>query len=270
MTSPDHNVPEGATTIATLSDLQALDEDKIRRELKSPATQALDIMRESLVTNIIGGIGKAIHDGINGAANSVGEFFEGIFSAGKVVKAVKDGQLSLINRTDTLEGLNGFGAAYQTQNINSEWNIFGDNSRYLPYDGQMTALKATHIEPGKNLVMDEKGVWLIYVCAHVRRTGWDGSDLSAIYVDIVRPNGEVVKTSTFDRMTGKDYGTVDGYFPAVIPEPGCWIRVRAWSGRWRWWDGGTDYSWIAAVKQDNRTDGDAPGTVPDEPKPQGV
>lgn len=52
-------------------------------------------------------------------------------------------------------------------------------------------------------------------------------------------------------------------------EPGCWIRVQAWSGKWRWWDGGARNAWMSAVKFDNRLTNPGQDTVPDETKPDG-
>lgn len=270
MTAPDHSIPEGATTIATLSDLQALDEEKALAQLRQPAVTALDKMREALTTHVIGGIGKAIQAGIAGAANTVGAFFEDIFTAGSVVKDVKDGQEKLAGRADLLEFVRGFCAAYQSVNVNSEWNIFSDNSRYLPYDAPLGPSKGAHVEAGKNIVLDEAGLWLVVVYAHAQSTSFSGGNLSAVYIDVVGPDGDLVRSVTVDIPTAGNYGSIPGVFLVPIPEPGCWIRVRAWSGRWRWWSGGARNAWMNVVKFDNRFINPGQDTVPNESKPSGA
>jgi hypothetical protein len=217
--------------------------------------------------SIIGGIGSALAAGIAGIGNTIGSWAASFFESGTVVKDVKDGQESLMSRTDLLEFVRGYCAAFQSVNVNSEWNIFGDNSRWLPYESQLGPSKGAHVEKGKNIVLDEAGLWLVVCYAHVRSTGFDGSNLSAIYVDVVRPDGSLVRSVVVDQTTGGDYGSIPGVFMVVIPEPGCWIRVRAWSGKWRWWDGGARNAWMSAVKFDNRLLNPGQDTVPDEQNP---
>lgn len=245
----------------TKSQVVAIAQNKLRGDL------SMDLIGKGLPA-FLGGlaqnIGAAIIGGIQGVANGIGSFFDGLFSAGAEIKGAKDGQVALKAQTELLNGVRGYCAAYQSVNINSEWNVLSSNDRYLPYEGELGPTKGAHIERGKNIVIDEKGLWLIFVQAHVRNTGFSGGDLSAIYVSILRPNGQSVREVTFDTFTGAAYGSIGGAFPVVIPEPGCWIRVRAWSEKWRWWDGGANNAWMAVVKQDNRTINEGQNTVPDE------
>lgn len=262
--------PDGSQSASDMAALQLVTEDSVRSQMTGSVLVPWRSAHGSFFGNIIGGIGSALAAGIAGIGNAVGSWASSFFESGKTVKDVKDGQEKLAGRTDLLEYVRGFCAAYQSVNINSEWNIFSDNSRYLPYESELGPSKGAHVERGKNIVMDEQGLWLCIVYAHARSTGFGGGNLSAIYVDIVAPDGSLVRSVTVDMQTGGDYGSIPGVFMVVIPEPGCWIRVRAWSGKWRWWDGGARNAWMSAVKFDNRLTNPGQDTVPDETKPAGA
>lgn len=260
-----HPVPDGAKqTGADLALIQNLTDADVRNQIKGQALLPWQSAHGSFFTNIIGGIGSALMAGIAGASNTVGSWVSQFFGAGQEVKAVKDGQEDLAFRAELLEGVRGYCAAYQSLNINSEWNVLSSNDRYLPYESPLGPSKGAHVEPGKNIVMDEEGLWLVFVQAHARSTGFTGDNLSAIYVTVMSPSGSPVRDVVFDVPGGAELTSLGGSFPVVIPEPGCWIRVRAWSGKWRWWDGGAKNAWMAVVKQDNRLNNQGSNTVPDE------
>ena len=260
-------VPEGGQSAADMAALQLVTEDSVRSQVSGKALAPWASAHGSFFGTIIGGIGSALAAGIAGIGNTVGSWAASFFESGTAVKQVRDGQEDLIGRTDLLEGVRGYCAAYQSLNINSEWNVISSNDRYLPYDAPLGPSKGAHVEQGKNIVMDEEGLWLVFVQAHARSTGFgdDGANLSAIYVTIYRPDGTTqVRDVVFDQPNAGNWASVGGSFPVVIPEPGCYIKVRAWSSRWRWWDGGARNAWMAVVKQDNRLKNQGSNTVPDE------
>lgn len=256
--------PEGGQSASDMAALQLVTEDSVRSQMSSQALLPWRSAHNTFFSDIIGGIGSALAAGIAGIGNTIGSWASSFFESGTAVKDVKDGQEALAGRTDLLEGVRGYCAAYQSLNINSEWNVLSSNDRYLPYESPLGPSKGAHVEKGKNIVMDEEGLWLVFVQAHARNTSFNGSDLSAIYVTIMRPNGTEVRDVVFDVPGGSDWTSLGGSFPVVIPEPGCWIRVRAWSGKWRWWDGGARNAWMAVVKQDNRLTNQGSNTVPNE------
>lgn len=267
---PGGGSPEGSQSASDMRALQLVTEESVRSQLSSQALVPWRSAHNTFFSDIIGGIGSALAAGIAGIGNTIGSWASSFFESGTAVKDVKDGQEALAGRTDLLEYVRGFCAAYQSVNVNSEWNILSDNSRYLPYESPLGPSKGAHVEQGKNIVIDEAGLWLCIVYAHARSTVFTGDDLSAIYVDIVAPDGSLIRSVTVDMQTGAGYGSIPGVFMVVIPEPGCWIRVRAWSGKWRWWDGGARNAWMSAVKFDNRLTNPGQDTVPNEPKPEGA
>ncbi|GEC87437.1 hypothetical protein [Corynebacterium variabile] len=222
-------------------------------DIKPTISGLANIMLSNVSTiaqNIFRGIADAVAGLFKGQDGALGE--------------ISDGQLALADRYDLLDGVRGYCAAYQSLNINSEWNVLSSNDRYLPYESALGPTKGAHVETGRNIVFDEEGLWLVFVQAHARSTGYTGGNLSAIYVTILGPTGNVIRDVVFDTPGGADHTSLGGTFPVVIPEAGCWIRVRAWSGKWRWWDGGARNAWMAVVKQDNRLTNKGQDTVPDE------
>ena len=216
-----------------------------------------------------GGLFDGLFGGLINIFNGVGSGLPWMPSeAEKFAGIVRDGQQDLADRADLLEGVRGYCAAYQSVNINSEWNVGSSNRRVLPYDAPLGPSKGAHVsDERKGIVFDEEGLWTVWVYAHVRSTLFTGSNLSALYINIYRPSGKSVRYIIFDEYTGGEYATVGGSFPVVIPEPGCYVHVEAYSGKWRWWDGGARYSFMAALKNDNRTDNPGQDTVPDEAGP---
>ena len=57
-------VPQGAFTPSTVKDLQSVTEASARAEIRSQALVPWREGRNNLLDNIIGGIGKAFHDGL--------------------------------------------------------------------------------------------------------------------------------------------------------------------------------------------------------------
>lgn len=101
MTAPDHSVPDGAYTITSLPDLQALDEAKIRQRLNQPATNALEQIKSALADQVLGGIADALR---------------GIFTPGTpyegIAAGVVDGQAGLEDRLDLIDAATHYGQCY--------------------------------------------------------------------------------------------------------------------------------------------------------------
>ncbi|WP_312715450.1 hypothetical protein [Corynebacterium flavescens] len=181
---------------------------------------------------------------------------------------ISDGQLALMNELGLLAGLRGFCSAYQSVNVNAEWSLSGNN-RVLPFDEPLTAWKGAHIDKSKpGIVFEEEGAWLVSCYARARETAFTGADEVGLFVDVFRPDGTLFSPMVFDARPGGGYSTVGGTFPVLIPEPGCYVRVSCWTGRWRWWDGGPRYARLSVVKQDNRVIANVQPDVPDEVQPQ--
>lgn len=218
-----------------------------------------------LLGDIIGGIGAAI----------AGVFDpNGLFGAvGDAMEPIRDAQLDLTHRTDLLEGVQGFAHAYMGANINAEWNL-GDNWRTLPFDRQLGPSVGATVQPNGRIRLESEGLWVVFAKVHARATAWGGSNDVTLRVRIYAPDGSIHSDSytrgASARYTGiihiNEKGPVSlvTTVPVVVPEPGHWVRVDAWTDAWRWWDGGTRLSSLSVLKQSSEVEHFGEETVPDE------
>lgn len=154
MTAPDHSVPDGAYTITSLSELQALDEAKIRQRMQKPAIDALAEIRESLADNLLAGIGQALEQGISGAVNTIGSWFQPVHDA---ASQVHDGQIELNDRQDLLDNLLNMGRTYCSAVQTYSANVWTK----MPFDTQFGTLREAEIIPG-GIKLKKKGQWNIW------------------------------------------------------------------------------------------------------------
>lgn len=222
-----------------------------------PTVQGLaDVMLSNVGTiakNIFDAIGKAIAGKFIGQAGPLGQ--------------ISDGQQALTGHVEILDGTRGYCAAYQAENINIAWNN-ANNVRDLPFTGELGVSKGAHIDKAKaGIVFEEQGLWLVFATARGRKTGFTGDDTISLFVDVMRPDGTIYSPMIFESRPGTDNASVGGAIAVEIPAPGYYVRVRCWSGRWRWWDGGSKFTRLIVVKQDARLTNAGESTVPDEPEP---
>lgn len=219
---------------------------------------------EDIIKKLAGGFfnGGAIFEHI---AGNIADALNGLFAGQDgALGEISDGQIGLANEMELLQDVRGFCAAYQSKNVNCEWAWDGNNTRDLPFSGAvLDHPKGAHIE-GNGIVFDDTGLWVIYCVARARNTGFTGGAGVSLFVDVVNADGSLYSSMIFDSAPGPGFATVGGSIPVLISEPGQYVRVRAWSDRWRWWDGGMRYARLAVVKVDSSDNTNPPNTVPDE------
>lgn len=223
------------------------------------------------------GLGDALGDGFNGFVSGIAGALSGVITGGPFApvaeagEAFRNGQLDLENRVDLLFGISGYGFSYMSKNINAQWSL--NNSRRLPFDRQLGPAKNTHITEDGRLSLDGVGAWLVLVKTHGQGTTFGGNAMIRQTVRIRRPNGQFYHTCIDDASTfseggfitdPKGAGTLLSVFPVVIDEPGCKVEVETWTGAWRWWDGGTRFSMMAAIRNSTDTEHKGDEIVPNE------
>ena len=256
---PDKTTPPDA---ATVSSLQSTTEESAKAAMRAPIESSWGSARGNFVGNILAGIGQALTGGLGGIFQPISDG----------MKPIRDAQLDLQNRTDLLEGVQGYAHAYMTKNINAQWNL-GDNWRTMPFDGQVGPAVGATVRSDGRVSMDSVGLWLIYAKTHGRSTGFTGGGGVTMRVNVYRPDGSAY-SSAYVRGTSlvdagaviSTYGNVSlvAVVPVVIDEPGCYVQVDTWTAAWRWWDGGTQLSSLSVVKQSSNTENKGEQTVPDE------
>ena len=256
---PSQTTPPDA---ATVSSLQSTTEESAKAAMRAPIESSWGSARGNFVGNILAGIGQALTGGLGGIFQPISDG----------MKPIRDAQLDLQNRTDLLEGVQGYAHAYMTKNVNAQWS-FGNNWRTMPFDGQVGPSVGATVRSDGRVEMGSEGLWLIYAKTHGRSTGFTGGGGVTMRVNVYRPDGSAY-SSAYVRGTSlvdagaivSTYGNVSlvAVVPVVIDEPGCYVRVDTWTAAWRWWDGGTQLSSLSVVKQSSNTENKGSQTVPDE------
>ncbi|OLT54829.1 hypothetical protein BJF89_00935 [Corynebacterium sp. CNJ-954] len=214
----------------------------------------------------VGGIGTAISNALNGILT--GGPFAPVEEA---AEEIRNGQLDLTDRVDLLFGISGYGFSYMSKNINAQWST--NNTRRMRFDKQLGPAKNTSITSDGRLSLDGAGAWLVLVKTHAAGTTFGGNAMIRQTVRIRRPNGTFYHTCIDDASTfseggfvtdPKGAGTLLSIFPVVIEEPGCKVEVDTWTGAWRWWDGGTRFSMMAAIRHSTDTQNRGDEVVPNE------
>lgn len=251
MTSPPHEptVPDGTLTPQTLTRLHNAEQDlyaKLRGQMAPDVDRVSSIFRNGLLAGIADAIRGVVRPG-----------FE------TVEQAFRDGQMELINRLDLLDGLRGYCSTYMTTNVNLAWGV--NNSRIMPFKAPVGPHKGARPETSQGgIVLEEAGAWLIGAKTTARGTGFTGQNEVNQNIVIYRPDGTVYSENVAIAQPGTQPETIVDTCTVVVPEPNYIVRVRTWSGRWRWYDGGTRFSRLWAVKQDSRIENAGAETVPDE------
>ena len=256
---PSKSTPSDA---ATVSSLQSTTEASAKAAMRAPIDSSWGNARSNFVTNIISGIGQALLGGIGGIFQPISDG----------MKPIRDAQLDLLNRTELLEGVQGYAHAYMTKNVNAQWSL-NNNWRTMPFDGQVGPSVGATVRSDGRVEMGSKGLWLIYAKTHGRSTGFTGDGGVTMRVNVYRPDGSIYSSSYVRGTSLVDAGAIVSTYgnvslvavvPVVIDEPGCYVRVDTWTAAWRWWDGGTQLSSLSVVKQSSNTENKGSQTVPDE------
>ena len=252
----DYVTPDGTMTPADLpARIHPHDLESGRAWARGDLQGALENLRSGVKDGFLAGIADALR---------------GVVSAPlfqDVADAFEDGQASLVNRLDLLDGVRGYAQAYMSRNVNGEWGT--NNTRMLPFDAPLGPSKGAHVDAARGgIVMDEAGLWTISLMCTARWTAytssWLDTDSVRVTLRVHRPDGSVYSQKLLQYLAGKSAVTPTVSVPVTVDQPGTYVTVEAYSSRWRWWDGGTRYSALAVVKHDDRVINPGTDTVPDE------
>lgn len=263
--------PDGTMEAAGLKALQNVTEASVKAQARAEMAGFGGLLNKGLLGTIVDGVAQGLQgvakDGfaeIAGAANK-------ILSRLGVLEAKQDrftdGQLSLNGRIDLLDGTRGYAMAYMSKNINGGLQV--NNVRRLPFDAQIGPAKGAHVDSRLGgLVLDEAGLWSISMLATARSTAYTSSlfdtDSVRAKLSIYAPDGTLYSERILQYFAGSSAVSLTTTIPVVVAKPGYIVLVEVWSSRWRWWDGGTRYSALAAVKHDSRIEHPGRDVVPDE------
>ncbi|AYB69450.1 hypothetical protein HOU25_gp21 [Corynebacterium phage Juicebox] len=241
---------------------------KLGAAFRGESVTGLETVTSGIRQGIFGGIADAIRD-----AENLGERLIPIRDAARGlidpvidrVDAVEESQLSAEEQLALLEGVRGYGAAYQ------RWN---ENLRSAPGNRRRISLaphgvaKGVRVEGG-GIFIDEPGVWTVHAQVFARGTsftpGLGSDDITKLFV-ILREYQPVYKTSTIKEVYGKGGSGphhIQASFTVVIENAPALLDFEVFSDRWRYFDGGTALTSFSVVKTDSRVENLGEVTVPD-------
>ena len=261
MTAPEPMIPPEIPRFDSIQDLRQWNADRIRRQMRKPADEAIEKMQRDLRDGLLSRIAGALRgEGLPG--------FEVVRDAARaLIRPVEDKVIevhdSLSERVDLLDGVRGYCAGYQNKNVN-----------VADLQGNIAPIRFSPIGPSKGaeirngyVYLNEPGLWTVHLQVHARATsfppGLGQEDLTSVYVlaDGHPYRGHTIRETL--GVGGRGRHTITTSFPFLVETPGTFLRVRVWSSRWRYFDGGTKYSSISVVKEDSRVENPGEETVPD-------
>lgn len=213
--------------------LQRMDEASVREQIRGQAMVPWWGSRDNFFTNIIGGIGQALVDGLRGVVSTVSSLFNPVR---KAATQIRDGQLDLKGRTDLLDQLLNYGSVYVGSRAgrlrSAQWHR-------VNFDSQIsTEMRGCEVVPDGGIRLLNKGMWDLR--AHIVASNCVGLLLREFTVDlrVVRPDG-----STFSSMIGRIDSNAQVSVPVIssvqIPEPGYEVQVWVFSYNYTaGWGGG--------------------------------
>jgi len=264
-----------------------------------PNGQALPTVAYDTPSQQFGQVLSALDTAGSQAGGAIADIASTADSANTAAQVIADGQLALQQQTELLDGARGYCCAYQSLNIttgkvqaNDPLGIiktWSAEERMLPYDKPVGPSKGAHVDDA-GIVFDQEGLWTVYVLCRRKKPSPNAAStyanpISSVTAHVYDAAGDpyanrnfAVGTTNSDyrinsgdqRLSGSTYQDSDTsvtmVFPVVIPAPGYRVTVGVQdSQKNAWWLGGTDYSTLAVLKHDNRTENPGAAVVPDEP-----
>ena len=203
-------VPKGAYTPSSVKALQSVTESSARAEIRSQALVPWQEGRNNFFTNIIGGIGRAFQDGLQGLTGGLGGIFGSIVGAGKTVR---DGQDELTHRADLLSPLLDYCSASTPP---GGGNALVGTGR-MPFTYQIGPSRGATLDGGR-IRLEDKGLWDLRAMVTASWIALAGGNLRA-YLRVLRPDGTIFSEQGFYASTTSSQ-TMTLVSSVVVPEPG--------------------------------------------------
>lgn len=284
MTAPNRPYPEGAYgKRGTMRGYQDIDEAEAKRRMRKPIDDANNTAHGKLFGGLFGGF-----TGFGALLNNIAT---AIFGGGPFDPNSPLGQIqsrgvlinNLQNTTQKLEGIIGYGSWVAGQNkfigiINNA------TERVMEFDTQQGPAEGVELyaDPKfgnrKMLRLKSRGLWEIKAQTKARQTGYTGLDKINLDIVVRDPHGSEFYRRAADAVAHKDDGglanltrvgdgevCVKGDLFVVVPEADYTVHVELFTGRWRWFYGGSLWSGLSVLKHSSEVEHEGtvdPGTPP--------
>ncbi|MFE5789533.1 hypothetical protein [Rhodococcus erythropolis] len=243
MTSPDRLVPTKSYTKTTVSQMQNVDISAYKQAQNADMQHQAESVRGNLLGNLLGG-------------------FANVPAAVSNAPEIRD----LQDATQKLEGIIGYGSYVASQNLFLSIDQDVAGARVQSFDRQVgpsvgvTMVKDPALANKIVQRMDSKGLWQVLAQTRAQNTGFTGSE--KVYQDIVvkAPNGTEYYRRSLDENEGSD-GKISmlGNVFFTIPAAGYMVHIELFSGKWRWFYGGSQWTGLSLLKHSSEVEN--PGTV---------
>lgn len=214
-----HPVPDGAKQSgADLALIQNLTDADVRNQIKSQALLPWQSAHGSFFTNIIGGIGTAIWNGVNGFVNTIGSW-AGIFH--QAGTQIRDGQRDLNDRTDLLSPLLDY-CSVSSDPGSGEHRV--SNNRF-PFNYQIGPSQGVTIMGDGRIRLDDKGLWDLR--AMITASWKVSNDQIQVFLRVLKPDGGLhsVYSEQGYYMKTSNNVTMTLVSSVVVPEPGYFVDM---------------------------------------------
>lgn len=198
----------------------------------------------------------------------------GSFGPGPL-KSIKDKSMAeaakivdLQDRAQVLEGIIGYGSWVASQNLFLTFDQNDPGKRTMSFDRQVgpsvgVTLVSDPAQAGKKVQrLNSKGLWQVIAQTRARNTSFTGD--YKVYMDIVvkAPNGTEYYRKSMDTLAlGSGFGaggdgqaTLQLNIMLTVPDAYYTVHVELFSGKWRWFFGGSQWSGLTILKHSSEVE----------------
>ncbi|NKS62361.1 hypothetical protein GS966_19960 [Rhodococcus hoagii] len=265
MTSPDGFIPPnsfGVTTVGQLQDVRAESEGQL---VNQQFNELLEDLRDNFLNGLLGGFGnviEAIIAGVNKFLTDLTkvftlginvEGFEGLTALVNNVLGIVSGQpppstiYELKQASDRLEGIVAYGSFVMPQTQYIGGVLMGNRAQMAFTRALNTPYGMTQV--GSSVQLDSIGLWNIDAQVRAQTTLFTGDDTIWLDIEVWTPEGTLYSKKSVDRqVAGNKSGVVRGGHTVTIERPGYQVKVFVWTGKWRWFFGGSEWTELTITK----------------------
>lgn len=217
-----------------------------------------------IVDDLLGILTGAIVIPINSLVQGVKDWFYGVFQPG--FGGVLE---SLQSRTQILEGVVGYGSWVATDNLFIGLDQDGVGKRVMQFDHQVGPALGVGLVPDTPLASKKvqrlmsRGLWQVIAQTRARDTNYTGNHKVRMDVVVKAPDGAEHYRRSMDAVAvapptiglgGDGQVTLQANVMFVVPDPYYRVYVELFSGKWRWFYGGSQWSGITILKHSSEVE----------------
>lgn len=283
MTSPDGFIPPnsfGVTTVGQLQDVQAESEGQL---VNQQFNELLEDLRDNFFNGLLGGFGNVIEAIIAGVNKFLTDLtkvftlginvagFEGLTALVNSFFGIINGQpppatiYELKQATDRFAGVVAYGS-YIMADSQYIGGILGGNRAQMNFNRSISPpYGVTRVAEGIRL--DSIGLWHVDAQVRAQTTLFGGDDTVWLEIEVWTPEGTFYTRKSIDRqIPGNKGSVVRGGHTFPVDRPGYVVKIFVWTGRWRWFYGGSECTELTIRKLSNEPQETLPLNPSDPPE----